>query len=343
MAKRRLSQQQQSRIRARQQQRRISAAEGDGLEVGVLGPERHGLVIAHYGAQLDVEAWDTDTDGGVAAGQIWRCHQRANLGETVTGDRVVWRAGPDQGVIEAIEPRRSLLTRPGFGGQLKPVAANIDLIVLVIAPEPEPFANLIDRYLVAAEHTGIDILILMNKHDLLAQDRDRAQQLGELLAAYRAIGYPVLAASSLLEHGLDDLRNALTGRTAVFVGQSGVGKSSLINSLIPGLDTAVGELSAAAAKGRHTTTTARLHHTPFGADVIDSPGIREFGLGHLDPSQVAAGFREFQPWLGRCRFRDCRHRQEPDCALRGAAELGRISPERMQSYAAIIAELEAPG
>lgn len=334
MAKRRLSHQQQQRIRQRQQQRRSRAARGDGDQDLTLGPERKGLVIAHYGAQLDVEALSEPE-----AGKIWRCHQRANLGETVTGDHVVWRAGADSGVIEAIEPRISLLQRPGFAGLLKPVAANIDRIVLVIAPEPEPFANLIDRYLVAAEHTEIPIVLLLNKSDLLPADPERRQSLEALLERYRSIGYPVLTASSRLEHGLDALTTELKGHTAVFVGQSGVGKSSLINSLIPGLETAVGALSAAETKGRHTTTTARLFHAPFGADIIDSPGIREFGLTHLEPTNVASGFREFRPWLGHCRFRDCNHQGEPGCALQQAFGDGKIQAERMASFEAILREL----
>lgn len=334
MAKRRLSRQQLSRIRARQQQRRARVATEEGSSEGTLGPPRPGLVIAHYGAQLDIEPLDGSEE------PVMRCYQRAHLGEVVVGDRVVWRGGDTQGVIEAVEPRRSLLMRPGFGGQLKPVAANIDLIVLVIAPEPEPFANLIDRYLVAAEHTGIDILLLLNKHDLL-DGHDAAETLTALLESYRSIGYPVLAASSQQKHGLDALRNALQDRTAVFVGQSGVGKSSLINALIPGLEAAVGALSTAAAKGRHTTTTARLYHAPFGTDIIDSPGIREFSLEHLDADSIAAGFREFRPWLGQCEFRDCRHRDEPRCALHDAVARGDISPDRLQSFASIIADLRA--
>lgn len=326
MTRRRLSQQQLARIRQRQQQAR---ARQDAL----LGPPRPGLVIAHYGQQLDIEPLDEEGAEPV------RCYQRTHLGEVVVGDRVVWRAGSDQGVIESVEARSSLLVRPGYGGQLRPVAANIDRIVLVIAPEPEPHANLIDRYLVAAEHHGIQALLLLNKSDLLSLLPDRGAALQELLEGYAGMGYLTLSTSCTTDQGLAALKQTLAGHTAVLVGQSGVGKSSLANALIPGLAASVGELSTGAAKGRHTTTTSRLHHAPWGADLIDSPGIREFGLGHLQPGQVAAGFRDFQPWLGHCSFRDCSHGAEPGCALRAAVEEGRLRAARLDSYHAIVAEL----
>jgi ribosome biogenesis GTPase len=218
--------------------------------------------------------------------------------------------------------------------QPKPVAANVDRIVVVIAPEPQPFANLIDRYLVAADATGITPLLLLNKSDLL--DPIRHADIDPLLERYRRIGYTVLRASTVDAHGLDPLRDQLRDRTSVFVGQSGVGKSSLIRALIPGVDIRIGDLSAVENKGRHTTTTAKLFHLPGGGDLIDSPGIREFGLDHLDRAQIEQGFVEFQEWLGRCKFRDCRHDREPGCALREALAQGRIDPERMRSFLTIV-------
>jgi ribosome biogenesis GTPase len=220
--------------------------------------------------------------------------------------------------------------------QPKPVAANVDRILIVIAPEPEPFANLIDRYLVAAEAVSIPPLLLLNKVDLLAADRRGPVE--ALLDQYRAIGYPVLYASSVTDHGLDALKAELRDNVSVFVGQSGVGKSSLINALIPGQDIRVGELSAVERKGRHTTTTAQLFHMPGGGDLIDSPGIREFGLEHIDRASIEHGFVEFREWLGNCRFRDCSHSHEPGCALLQAVEAGRISTARMASFKAIVGQ-----
>ena len=334
MSKRQLSRRQNWRIGKIQEERAARAAKReermlDELEGGDLGPEQHGLVIAHFGVQVDVE----DSDG-----QICRCHLRANLPTLVTGDRVVWRAGNQgQGVIVAQLPRASELCRPDSRGQLKPVAANVDQIVIVFAPLPQPHANLIDRYLIAAEHAGIRPLLLLNKADLL--DEDNAAFIDSLLATYRQLGYPLLEVSAHDGAGMAELRAALDDRISVFVGQSGVGKSSLVNSLLPGVDLKVGALSELTGKGTHTTTTARLFHFPEGGDLIDSPGIREFGLGHVSRDDVEAGFIEFRELLGRCRFRDCRHDREPGCALLLALEEGRIQPQRLASYRHIIASL----
>jgi ribosome biogenesis GTPase len=235
-------------------------------------------------------------------------------------------------------PRSSELQRPNNQGELKPVAANIDFIVIVFAVEPRAHANLIDRYLVAAEASGIEPVLLLNKVDLL--DTDAGDYLRPLLEQYEALGYRVLKASTTAAHGLDELKQLLKDRISVFVGQSGVGKSSLINALLPGVDLKVGELSEQTRKGRHTTTTARLFHFPDGGDLIDSPGIREFALWHVDPDQVLDGFAELRELRGHCRFRDCRHESEPGCAFRAALDEGRISASRFNSYRQILQSLQ---
>lgn len=338
MAKRKLTHQQTARIRRQQHARAARAGDAAprATDDAALGPEQQGLIIAHFGRQVDVETLEGDLRG-----QVQRCHLRANLEALVTGDRVVWQPSlnPETpGVVVANLPRHSLLARPDSHTQLpKPVAANVDRIVVVIAPEPEPFANLIDRYLVAAEDVGIAPLLLLNKVDLLT-DESRAA-LERLLAPYRAIGYPVLHASRATEHGLDTLRAELRDRVSVFVGQSGVGKSSLIGALVPGQDIRVGELSAVERKGRHTTTTAQLFHMPGGGDLIDSPGIREFGLDHIERARIERGFVEFRRWLGQCRFRDCSHDHEPGCALLQAVADGTISATRMASFKAIVGQM----
>ncbi len=338
MAKRQLNRRQSWRIEKVQEERAARAAKResralDELEGGDLGPEQTGLVIAHFGVQVEVEAED-----GEIRGQVFRCHLRANLPALVTGDRVVWRAGNQgNGVIVAQLPRNSELCRPDSRGQLKPVAANVDLIVIVFAPLPEPHANLIDRYLIAAEHAGIRPLLLLNKADLV--DEQNGPRLNALLAVYRQLGYPLMEVSAHEGGGMDALQARLDGHVSVFVGQSGVGKSSLVNSLLPGVDTRVGGLSEVTGKGTHTTTTARLFHFPGGGELIDSPGIREFGLGHVSRDDVEAGFIEFADLLGTCRFRDCKHDREPGCALLKALEEGRIQPQRMASYRHIIASL----
>ena len=338
MSKRKLTRRQSWRIQKIQDERKARARKKEQqiekeLESSELGPEQTGLIIAHYGSQLDIEP-------AGQPGELWRCHLRANLPALVTGDQVIWRAGKDRsGVVVALEERESLLSRPDMHGRLKPVAANIDYIVLVIAPVPVPHANLIDRYLVAAETVGIEPVILLNKTDLLA-DSEEHRALMAMLNSYREIGYKVLKASTRSEDGLLELKTLLNEHTSVFVGQSGVGKSSLVNVLLPGVDIKVGALSEATGKGTHTTTAARLFHFPAGGTLIDSPGIREFGLWHMEPHQVLEGFKEFRPFLGYCRFRDCNHEQEPGCALREALEKGEISQTRMDSYRHILNSLE---
>jgi ribosome biogenesis GTPase len=338
MAKRQLNRRQNWRIEKIQEERAARAAKReshtlDTLEGGDLGLEQLGLVIAHFGVQVEVEALD-----GELAGQVSRCHLRANLPALVTGDQVVWRAGNQGiGVIVAQLPRSTELCRPDSRGQLKPVAANVDLIVIVFAPLPEPHPNLIDRYLVAAEHAGITPLLLLNKADLI--DAQNGPALEALLAVYRQLGYPLLEVSAHEGGGMQALQERLNGHVSVFVGQSGVGKSSLVNSLLPGVDLRVGPLSEVSGQGTHTTTTARLFHFPGGGKLIDSPGIREFGLGHVSRDDVEAGFIEFHELLGHCRFRDCKHDREPGCALLKALEEGRIQQQRMNSYRHILSSL----
>ncbi|GHA95592.1 small ribosomal subunit biogenesis GTPase RsgA [Modicisalibacter luteus] len=336
MSKRKLSRQQRWRVEKIQAERAVraekqAAREDYALEAGEYGPEIPGRVIAHFGRTLDVQAPE-DTENH-------RCHLRANLEGLVTGDRVIWRQAQDgSGVVVARDTRDNVLERPDPRGQLKPVAANIDQILIVFAAEPAPFANLIDRYLVAAEATDITPVLVLNKVDLLPEG---GGELGALLERYAALGYAVVRATTQTAQGLDDLHAKLRDKTSVFVGQSGVGKSSLIDRLLPDEALRIGALSEDSRKGTHTTTTARLYRLPIGGELIDSPGIREFGLTHLDEQQVTEGFVEFRDVLGHCRFRDCRHRDEPGCALLEAVAQGDIAKERFASYRRILDSLNS--
>ena len=291
---------------------------------------RAGLVVGAFGHTALVED---------AGGRLWRCRVPRRQGPVVCGDRVAWLPEHgDQGRVVEVKPRRSALVRPGAGGRLKPLAANIDRLLVVVAPAPPPERGLLDRYLVAAELLDLPAAIVCNKSDLL--DAAARADMAAGLAVYGHLGYPVVWASTRTEDGLAALRALLQEDTAIFVGQSGVGKSSLVKALVPEAELRTGALSAASGLGRHTTTAARLYHLPGGGAIIDSPGVRDFHLWPVEPAELARGFREFHPFLGRCRFRDCRHLEEPHCAVRAAAEAGAIDSGRYAGYRRLLQAME---
>ncbi len=330
-ASRRLTQRQQARIQHSQDRRRHRATQSE-PELGdaSLGPEQTGLVIIPYGRALIVEDQD---------GRLQRCTVRQNLGRLACGDRVIWQASSaGDGVVTAVAERRSLLTRPDYRGQPRPVAANLDAVAVVLAPFPEFSEALIDRYLTAIAAIGVQGLLVLNKVDLL--DPPALAALTDRLEPYRRIGYPLLLASSHTAHGLDTLQTWLRGRTSLLAGQSGVGKSSLIKALLPDREIHIQALSAATGLGAHTTSASTLYHLPGGGDLIDSPGVRSFELGEISPGNLDRGFPELAPYLGRCRFSDCRHDIEPDCALKAAVARGEVAPRRLDSYRQLRATLD---
>ena len=273
-------------------------------------------------------------------GDIIRCATRRKLPRTVCGDRVLWvGSNPREGIITRVLDRATTLVRPDHNGRPRPVAANMDQIVVVIASKPSFEYGMLDRYLAAAELIGVTPAIVVNKSDLL--DADSHGRLDDRLSLYRAIGYAVLFTSTLSTDGMKDLYAALKGHTSILVGQSGVGKSSLVKTLLPDLDIRVGNLSQVTGLGRHTTTVATLYHLPDGGDLIDSPGVRDFTLCNVEPEQLERGFREFAPYLGQCRFHNCRHVSEPGCAVADAARNGDIAPQRLENYRALVASMKA--
>lgn len=288
-----------------------------------------GLVLSHLGKSLAVEG----EDGGVRV-----CHSRRQLGSVAVGDRVLWTAcGDGQGRVEEILPRRNLLTRPAHGGQTRPVAANLDRVLLVIAPQPEPDWLLADQILAVCAARGVEAALLLNKTDLPLPENT-----AEELAVYARAGYALHRISTRSGTGLEALAALLGQGVSLFAGQSGVGKSSLTQRFLPGQDIRVGALSSGSGHGRHTTTAATLYRLSQGGCLIDSPGVAIFGLADMIPAQLAGGFVEFRPHLERCRFNDCRHTDDAGCAVRQAVESGRIDPRRYRRYVKLLELLPKP-
>jgi ribosome biogenesis GTPase len=381
--KRRLTDQQSRRIRSAKKEK-----ERDVL--ANLGEEQIGLVVSHFGNTLEVES----QKGG---GERFRCHARQNLGPIVVGDRVVFcettEGNSERGLVTARQERTSLLMRPDVYKQQKEIAANVDQMFITMAAEPEVVPYFIDKYLVAAELQKIKPILLFNKSDLLTPEAFSKSVL--LMETYRKIGYEALHVSiypnlrqknlsqeklsqkKIIKEGvagdlnndfeetsvqsLIALRSLLRGKTSIFVGPSGVGKSALTNVLLGAERALVGEISAQNQKGCHTTTRSSLYHLPSfpisspqeGSDgsvtrvgagspgnIIDSPGIREFGLWNITKEQAALGFVEFQGFLGRCKFRDCKHVETPGCALDIGVRENKISPLRLANFHRLLGEIQ---
>jgi len=329
--KKKLTQGQSRRVRSNQNKRLNREKAEVQWDEALLESAREGLVITRFGQHADVE----DPQTGV----IHRCNLRRSIQSLVSGDRVVWRPGVEtlhgiSGVVEAVHKRKSVLTRPDYYDGVKAVAANVNRIIIVSAILPELSLNIIDRYLIAAETVGIEPLIVLNKIDLL--EPDVRKQVEKTLSLYQKVGYELRYVSSETGEGMEELKNDLKDRVNIFAGQSGVGKSSMINTLMPEVEAEIGDVSTNSGLGQHTTTAARLYHFEGGGDLIDSPGVREFGLWHLETEQVTKAFIEFREYLGGCKFRDCKHNNDPGCLIREAVDAGKISRERFKSYHKII-------
>jgi ribosome biogenesis GTPase len=324
MSKRKLNDQQTRRVQQRRQKNDTPSSSN-------LQP---GLVITNFGKRLLVES---------EQGEIIICAIRQHLGKLVAGDRVFWQPGLEQGtgIVSENKARHSALSRPGFRGQTRMVAANIDIIGIVAPIEPGVHPDMIDRYLVAAAQLGLPCALIINKTDLLKTDEDW-ENLADTLLAYDEMAIEIIPVSSQIEDGLDELEAFLNHKTSVLVGPSGAGKSSLINALIPDLDIRTSQLSEATGLGVHTTTNSILYHLPKGGDIIDSPGVRQFSPAPCSLSDLETYYHDFAPFLGQCKFNNCTHTTEPGCAIKQAVEHEEIAESRYQSFQRLLTEFKTP-
>jgi ribosome biogenesis GTPase len=319
MSKRRINKQQTARIQ------KIQAS----YQQKTSSPEllvNEGLVLSRFSRHADIE----DNKG-----HRIHCSIRPNIDSLVAGDKVIWQAANEKsGVIVSRYPRESMLGRPGKRGEFKPVAANITQVLIVVAVKPELSWPLLDSYIVMVEQLGLRLCIVLNKVDLPCETIQN-----ELLTCYLPLGYPILLTSQQHNIGYDLLKKTLNHQISVFVGQSGVGKSSLIAGLLPhenNIQTA--EISTNSELGCHTTSNSRYYHLPSGGALIDSPGVREFGLWHLPVAEITQGYREFRPLISQCKFRNCNHKDSPKCAIINALNEGQLTQKRYDSYLKIISQ-----
>lgn len=283
------------------------------------------LVVTRYGKSCLIER----PDGSRAEARF-----RRDARDVVCGDRVILEETDDRPVITAVLPRDNEFPRADRRGERQVIAANLDRVVVVVAPEPAPTRDLLSRYLVACENVGVAAALCLNKVDRLADGAGDA--LAAQVACYEVLGYPVVRACAKRDDGVAALRELIRAGIHILVGQSGVGKSSLIDRLLPDRELETSALSRTTGKGRHTTTRTTLYHLPGGGAIMDSPGVWEYGIWAMTPQEIAAGFREFRPYLGACRFSDCTHRTEPACALRAAVDAGAVEAGRYESYLRVV-------
>ncbi len=333
MAKRRLSRQQQRRIASNQQNKCLPDTVAKNKTGSNQADTINVRIISHHGKQIIAE---TDNQ------QQIKCKIRQHLGNITCGDYVAVEQTLDTEnkpcyIAVALQPRYNLLEKTGFAGIKKPVAANIDQVIIVYTPLPQANTYLIDRYLVATENLPAKALLVINKTDLF--DRDSRQTIIQIKKLYEDIGYPVITTSVKNHEGIDELNMALKNKTSILVGLSGVGKSSLVKTLLPEQNIRIGETSTATGEGKHTTTVSALYHLHNKGIIIDSPGVRDFTPVNKSIQSITRGFVEIQQYSGQCRFSNCNHSNEPGCIIKKKIQENSISSQRFNSYQQMKKEL----
>ena len=316
MSKRTISHQQQHRIEKRQHHHIKKALEDHETNL------KQGLVITRGKHHAMIE----DPDG-----LLKRCTIRPNVSSIVAGDHVVYQEEhTNAGTILSCCERKSVLTRPNQHGKTQAIAANITQMMIVVAPIPVISWLLLDSYLVVAEHLKLNVIIDLNKSDMECQELQ-----DKLLAIYIPLGYQVIHTGRNQPSSDATLFKVLNHQTSVFVGQSGVGKSSLIKKVLPETNPAINAISEKNEMGQHTTSNSYFYHLKCGGHLIDSPGVREFSLSNISKPQITQGFREINHYQQQCKFRNCNHQNNADCAVLLAVKKGLIHPQRFENYAKI--------
>lgn len=295
--------------------------------------QRNGRVITRYGAELLVEVESQD---------VIRCTAKRKFDHVACGDYVtIELAKQGNARLIDIAPRKNALTRPDYSHKLKTIAANIDQLVIIMSWRPEPFWDLLDRYLVTAYLLDASAVIVMNKDDLANEYASKKDLVN--ISEYQQIGYPIINTVADADHqneskGITDLQTHLDHKVNVLVGQSGVGKSSLATLLLPDKEIMVGRISNS-GEGRHTTTTTTLYELPLGGSLIDSPGVRDFTLPEMTEQQLREGYNEFSAYSSYCKFNNCSHDHEPGCKVREAVEMTELPVHRYQRYLRLLKDV----
>jgi ribosome biogenesis GTPase len=347
MAKRRLSKQQQRRISYNQSSKIAKNQSNDEQWQLDESSTQAARVISHHGRQLLAETEDRQrikckirqSLGDIACGDYIVIQQAKNYGGEQTDDSKnsdAQNSDDTQNVVIAIKERQNLLVKTGFAGAIKPVAANIGQLVIVTSLKPKPNPYLIDRYLTAAENLPAEALIIINKVDI--EDHETKRITDDLSELYQGMGYRVICSSMKQGVGIDEISEALSNTTSILVGLSGVGKSSIVKVILPEEEIRIGETSEATGEGKHTTTVSALYHLKDNGIIIDSPGVRDFTPINNSIDEITHGFKDVRKFYGACKFSNCSHTTEPECAMKKAVEDGELSEQRFKNYLRLIEE-----